>query len=74
MFYGLTTNSSFEEFDSTFQNKGDNISSPELYPDVPHPDIHAAFKNGITFTFNKTVVPHVITISAEISNREGIVF
>lgn len=73
-FYGLTTNSSFEEFDKTFQKKGYEISSPELYPDVPHPDIHTASKNGITFTLNRTAVPYIITISAEISNREGIMY
>lgn len=73
-FYGLTTNSSFEEFDKTFQKKGYEISSPELYPGVPHPDIHTASKNGITFTLNKTSLPSLITINAEISNREGIVF
>jgi len=73
-FYGLTTNSSFEEFDRTLQKQGYEISSPKLYPNVPHPYIHTASKNGITFTLNKMIVPNIITINAEISNREGIVF
>lgn len=67
--YGLTVNSSFEEFDKTFREMGYEI---EVH-DVGSYIHHSATKDGISFTlgYGDEVKP-TFTIRAEVSNREGI--
>ena len=74
--YGLTVNSSFEEFDRVFcgQDYDISIDKNEYWEN------HRATKNGITFSMESgafcesTKNESVFTISAEVTNRDGIVF
>lgn len=74
--YGLTINSSFEEFDKSFQDRGFNIEviKNEYW------EQHHAEKDGFCFNFqmgNFTEESHgkpVLIISAEVSNRDNIMF
>lgn len=72
--YGLTTASTFEEFDAVFEPLGYELSWSEGAIKT-----RVATKDGITFRLtravedNPDVVPQ-IRISAEVTNREGIVF
>ncbi len=74
--YGLTINSPFEEFDSLFQGKGYelHITGNKYWQE------HQAEKNGITFSLKAGIFnvadreDKVFTISALVSNREGICF
>lgn len=72
--YGLTIASTYEEFDAVFEPLGYELSWSEGAIET-----RIATKDGITFRLtravedNPDVVP-VFRISAEISNREGIVF
>lgn len=74
--YGLTINSPFEEFDSLFQGKGYEIHITENR----YWQEHQAVKNGITFSLKTGIFnvedreEKVFTISAVVSNREGICF
>ena len=72
--YGLTIASTFEEFDAVFEPLGYELSWSEGAIKT-----RFATKDGITFRLtravedNQDVVPQ-IRISAEVTNREGIVF
>ena len=72
--YGLTIASTFEEFDAVFETLG-----YELFWSEGVIKTRVATKDGITFRLtravedNPDVVPQ-IRISAEVTNREGIVF
>ncbi len=72
--YGLTIASTFEEFDAVFEQLGYELSWSEGAIKT-----RVATKDGITFRLtraveeNPDVVPQ-IRISAEVTNREGIVF
>lgn len=72
--YGLTIASTFEEFDAVFEPLGYELSWSERAIKT-----RVATKDGITFRLtravedNPDVVPQ-IRISAEVTNREGIVF
>lgn len=72
--YGLTIASTYEEFDAVFEPLGYELSWSEGAIET-----RIAIKDGIAFRLtravedNPDVVP-VFRISAEISNREGIVF
>ncbi len=72
--YGLTIASTFEEFDAVFEPLGYELSWSEGAIKT-----RVATKDGITFRLtravedNPDVVPQ-IRISAEVTNREGIVF
>jgi len=72
--YGLTIASTFEEFDAVFEPLGYKLSWSEGAIKT-----RVATKDGITFRLtravegNPDVVPQ-IRISAEVTNREGIVF
>lgn len=72
--YGLTLASTFEEFDAVFEPLGYELSWSEGAIQT-----RVAKKDGVTFRLtravddNPDVVPQ-IRISAEITNREGIVF
>ena len=72
--YGLTIESAYEEFDAVFQPLGYELSWSEGAIKT-----RIALKDGITFRLtravedNPDVVPQ-IRISAEVTNREGIVF
>lgn len=74
--YGLTVNSSFEEFDSVFRGQGYNINIDKN----EYWENHRATKNGITFSLESGVFcvgggnESAFTISAEITNRDGVVF
>lgn len=72
--YGLTIASTFEEFDAVFEPLGYELSWSEGAIQT-----RVATKDGVTFRLtravddNPNVVPQ-IRISAEVTNREGIVF
>lgn len=72
--YGLTVESTFEEFDAVFESLGYELSWGEGAIKT-----RVATRDGITFRLtravddNPDVVPQ-IRISAEVTNREGIVF
>lgn len=72
--YGLTIGATYEEFDAVFEQLG-----YELFWSEGAIETRVATKDGITFRLtravddNPDVVP-VFRISAEITNREGIVF
>ena len=74
MVYGLTIESTYEEFDAVFEQLGYELSWSEGAIKT-----RVATKEGITFGLtravedNSDVVPQ-IRISAEVTNREGIVF
>ena len=74
MVYGLTIESTYEEFDAVFEQLGYELSWSEGAIKT-----RVATKDGITFRLtravedNSDVVPQ-IRISAEVTNREGIVF
>ena len=72
--YGLTIESTYEEFDAVFEQLGYELSWSEGAIKT-----RVATKDGITFRLtravedNQDVVP-VFSITAEVTNREGIVF
>lgn len=72
--YGLTIESTYEEFDAVFEPLGYELSWSNGAIET-----RVATKNGITFRLtravddNPNVVPQ-IRISAEVTNREGIVY
>ena len=72
--YGLTIESTYEEFDAVFEPLGYELSWSDGAIET-----RVATKNGITFRLtravddNPNVVPQ-IRISAEVTNREGIVY
>ena len=72
--YGLTIESTYEEYDAVFESLG-----YELYWSDGAIETRVAIKNGITFRLtravddNPNVVP-MFRISAEVTNREGIVY
>lgn len=72
--YGLTIASTYEEFDAVFEQLGYELSWSEGAIET-----RVATKDGITFRLtravedNPDVVP-VFSITAEVTNREGIVF
>ena len=72
--YGLTIASTYEEFDAVFEQLGYELSWSESAIET-----RVATKDGITFRLtravedNPDVVP-VFSITAEVTNREGIVF
>ena len=72
--YGLTIESTYEEFDAVFEQLGYELSWSEGAIKT-----RVATKDGITFRLtravedNPDVVP-VFSITAEVTNREGIVF
>jgi len=74
--YGLTVNSSFEEFDALFQDRGFDIKviKNEYW------EQHQAEKDGFCFSLRtgifteKSSKKSVLTISAEVSNLDNIVF
>ncbi len=74
MVYGLTIESTYEEFDAVFEPLGYELSWSEGAIKT-----RVATKDGITFRLtravedNPDVVP-VFSITAEVTNREGIVF
>ena len=74
MVYGLTIESTYEEFDAVFEQLGYELSWSEGAIQT-----RVATKDGVTFRLtravedNQDVVPQ-IRISAEVTNREGIVF
>lgn len=74
--YGLTVNSSFEEFDHVFCGQGYDISIDKN----ECLENHRASKNGITFSLESDAFcessekESVFIISAEVTNRDGIVF
>lgn len=74
--YGLTVHSSFEEFDRVFGGQGYDISIDKN----EYWENHRAAKKGTTFSLKSGVFcesaesESVFTISAEVTNREGIVF
>ena len=72
--YGLTIASTFEEFDAVFEPLGYELSWSEGAIVT-----RVATKDGITFRLTRAVednpdVDPVLRISAEITNREGVVF
>ena len=72
--YGLTIESTFEEFDAVFESLGYELSWGEGAIKT-----RVATKDGITFRLTRAVEenPDVVPqfrISAEVTNREGIVF
>ena len=72
--YGLTIESTYEEFDAVFESLGYELSWSDGAIET-----RVAIKNGITFRLtravddNPNVVP-MFRISAEVTNREGIVY
>ena len=72
--YGLTIESTYEEFDAVFEPLGYELSWSDGAIET-----RVATKNGITFRLtravddNPNVVP-VLRITAEVTNREGIVY
>ena len=72
--YGLTIESTYEEFDTVFEPLGYELSWSDGAIET-----RVAIKNGITFRLtravddNPNVVP-MFRISAEVTNREGIVY
>ena len=72
--YGLTIESTYEEFDAVFEPLGYELSWSDGAIET-----RVATKNGITFLLtravddNPNVVP-MFRISAEVTNREGIVY
>ena len=72
--YGLTIESTYEEFDAVFEPLGYELSWSDGAIET-----RVATKNGITFRLtravedNPNVVP-IFRISAEVTNREGIVY
>ncbi len=64
--YGISINSSVEEFDNVFESMGYTVSSVGSSGMT-----HTAEKDGVTFTFD---AKNSIRINVSISNREGIVF
>lgn len=74
MVYGLTIESTYEEFDAVFESLGYELSWGEGAIKT-----RVATRDGITFRLtravedNPDVVP-VFSITAEVTNREGIVF
>lgn len=72
--YGLTVNSTFEEFDSVFESLGFALSDGQGA--IPS---RIAEKDGITFRLDKPTAENegcipTLHISAEVTNRQGIVF
>ena len=72
--YGLTIASTFEEFDAVFEPLGYELSWSEGSHETRY-----AKKNGITFRLTRAVegdpsVVPVFCITAEVTNREGIMF
>ena len=72
--YGLTLSSTYEEFDAVFEQLGYTLSWSEGAIET-----RVASKDGITFRLTRAVEnnPDVVAklvISAEVTNREGIVF
>ena len=74
--YGLTVNSSFEEFDRVFCRQGYNISIDKN----EYWESHSATKNDITFSLvsgtfcEGSESESIFTISAAVTNRDGVVF
>lgn len=72
--YGLTIEATYEEFDAVFEPLGYELSWSDGAIET-----RVATKNGITFRLTRTVDdnPNVVPmfrISAEVTNREGIVY
>lgn len=68
MVYGLTVNSTIEEFDAVFQEKG-----YELYNwGSNYLKARGARKNGFVFSLSEQ--EHVIRIGATVTNRDNMVF
>lgn len=66
--YGLTVNSSEEEFDAVFQEKGYELYNFEAF----NYSRRVASKDGFTFSIDEKY--HVIRIGATVTNRNNILF
>ncbi len=68
--FGLSVNSSFEEFERVFNELGYEVVSSEMGTVTER----VASKDGISFALRKINEKAVFSINAKVSNRENIIF
>ncbi len=68
--YGLTVDSSLEEFEQVFSEKGYELSKDSSEMN----DRYTATKKGISFSIETVDGKRSFSIHAEVTNKEGIVF
>ncbi len=68
--FGLSVNSSFEEFETVFEELGYEVVSSEMGTVTGR----VASKDGISFSLQKTNEEVVFFIRARVTNRENIIF
>ncbi len=68
--YGLTVNSSYDEFERIFSEMGYELSQDSS----KHFERYTASKNGISFSLENVDGKQIFSVYAEVTNKKGIVF